>query len=140
MPPLPRTLPLLLALPLIATACGGASGHSTSVTRQPVPNATTATKASDGVQQVTLDTTDMFRFAPATIQAHVGKLRIVLTDNGAYPHNISFPTLHATSATVSGNPGQKSTTFTITFTRAGTYDFVCTFHSSAGMKGHVIVT
>ena len=88
----------------------------------------------------TINTTDNFRFVPANIQAHVGKLRIVLTNKGSYPHNISFPTLHATSSTVSGNPGQQQTTFTVTFTHAGTYDFVCTFHSSAGMKGQFTVS
>ena len=135
------TLPsaVLLTLPLVTTACGGSSGHA-NATDSHASAPVTATKGTDGVQQVTIDTTDNFRFAPMTIQAHVGKLQIVLTDNGSYPHNISFPTLHATSSTVSGNPGQQKTIFTVTFSHAGTYDFICTFHSSAGMKGQVTVS
>ena len=116
-----------LALPLVITGCGGSSNHN-------------ATRDPEGVQQVTINTTDQFRFTPMDIRAHVGTLRIVLTDAGSYPHNISFGSLHATSETVSGSPGQQKTSFSVTFTHAGVYDFVCTFHSSAGMKGQVTVT
>ena len=129
----------LLVLPL-ATACGGAGNHSAANETPTAPSSATATTSADGVQQITIDTTDQFRFAPMTIRAHVGRLRIMLSDHGTYPHNISFPSLHATSPTVSGNPGQQQTTFTVTFTHAGTYDFICTFHSSAGMKGQVTVS
>ena len=139
MPHVYRFLALALALPL-ATACGGSSGHSATGQMSSGGAAVNAMKGSDGVQQISINTTDQFRFAPMTIRAHVGKLRITLTDHGAYPHNISFPSLHTTSSTVSGNPGQQQTTITITFTHTGSYEFLCTFHSSAGMKGHVTVT
>ena len=92
-----------------------------------------------GAQQVTVHATDQFRFTPSTIHARVGTLRIVLADDGSYPHNISFPGLHTTSRTVSGDPGQGTTTFTVTLSHPGTYEFACAFHSSAGMKGRVIV-
>ena len=130
---------LLLTLPLVTTACSGSAGRR-HASDSHVPTSVTATKGTDGVQHVTIDTTDNFRFAPMSIAAHVGKLRIALTDHGSYPHNISFPTLHATSSTVSGNPGQQTTTFTVTFTHPGIYQFVCTFHSSAGMRGQVTVS
>lgn len=136
---LSRQLTLLLAAPFVMTACGGSTHHEAAATASG-PAVVNAAKSADGIQQVTIDTTDNFRFVPATINAHVGKLRIVLTDNGSYPHNISFPDMHATSSTVSGDPGQDKTTFTVTFSHAGTYDFVCTFHSSAGMKGRVEVS
>jgi plastocyanin len=133
-------LSALLAIPLSISACGGSSAHGPTANPASHSAALSATNGADGVQQVTINTTDNFRFAPPSIQAKVGKLRIVLTNKGSYPHNISFPTLHATSSTVSGNPGQQQTTFTVTFTHAGTYDFVCTFHSSAGMKGRITVS
>lgn len=133
-------LPLLVVLPFITTACAGTADHSAARHQPPTAAAVTATKGADGAQQVTIDTTDMFRFTPTTIHAHVGELRIVLTDHGSYPHNISFPALRASSSTVSGSPGQQKTTFTVTFSHPGTYDFVCTFHSSAGMKGHITVS
>ena len=132
-----RRWPLVLvaAVPLLATACGGSAGNAPSG-----PAQVSATKGADGVQEVTIDTADNFRFVPAVVQAHVGELRIVLTDHGSYPHNISFPAMHATSKTVSGSPGRQQTTFTMQLTHPGNYDFVCTFHSSAGMKGRITVS
>ena len=130
-------LPLVL---LTAAACGGTSAPGTGAATAAPPPSVTAVAGADGVQQVTIDTTDMFRFAPRAIRARVGRLRIVLTDSGNYPHDISFPALHTTSATVSGEPGQRKTTLTVTFDGPGTYEFVCTFHSSAGMKGVVTVS
>jgi plastocyanin len=138
---MPRTIPAVLALaavPLSLTACAGS--HSAAAAKDAHPGAATAAAGADGVQQVSIDTTNMFRFVPATVHMRVGKLRIAVSDSGAYPHNISFPDLHATSATVSGDPGRQKTTFTVTFTRPGTYRFVCTFHSSAGMTGQVVVS
>lgn len=114
----------------LASACGRSSGSGGG----------TAVEQRNGIQQVTIHTTDEFRFTPATVHAHVGKLRIQLVDDGSYPHNISFPALHATSSSVSGNPGQQQTTLTVSFAHAGTYEFICTFHSSAGMKGRISVS
>ena len=114
-------LAAVLVAPLALTACSGSTD-------------------TPAVQQVTLDATDNFRFVPSRVTAHTGTLRITLVDKGAYPHNISFPALHATSATVSGNPGQDKTTMTVTFAHPGTYAFECKFHSSAGMKGEINVS
>lgn len=127
----PRLVAAAVALLVSTVACGGSSRPTAG---------SDAKKGTVGVQQLTIDTTDDFRFVPADLQAHVGTLRIVLTNHGSYPHNISFPALHATSKTVSGNPGQQTTTFVVTLAHPGSYDFVCTFHSSAGMKGHVTVS
>jgi plastocyanin len=135
LPQMARTVALLVAVPIALAGCSGAHRGAARAT-----GSVEAQMAADGVQQVTVDATNMFRFGPMDIEAHVGKLRIVLTDHGSYPHNIAFPSLHATSQTVSGGPGDQQTTLTITLTHAGTYDFICTFHSSAGMKGKLTVT
>jgi plastocyanin len=100
---------------------------------------TTAAAASGGVQKVTLHSTDQLTFQPEVITMHPGKLRLTLVDDGSYPHNISIPSLHFTSTTVSGDPGQTSTTATLTLSKPGTYKFVCTFHASAGMRGEIVV-
>ena len=92
-----------------------------------------------GVQSVTIGATDDFRFTPAEVAVHPGQVRITLVDKGSYPHNISFPALGKTSASVSGSPGQTATTLRMTFTKPGRYAFVCTYHSSAGMKGALVV-
>ena len=95
--------------------------------------------AAPGVQSVTIGATDDFRFTPAEIRVHPGTVRITLVDKGSYPHNISFTALGKTSASVSGSFGQTSTTLVMTFDKPGRYDFVCTYHSSAGMKGALVV-
>jgi plastocyanin len=82
----------------------------------------------------------MFRFSPMQIAAHVGTLRITLTDSGSYPHDIEFPELHQKSATVSGDAGSQSATLTLQLNKPGQYPFVCTYHDSAGMKGVLTVT
>jgi plastocyanin len=131
-----RTGAVLLIGAAALTSCSTSSG-----THQPRPSSAAATATTSGrVQQVTIHTTDSFRFTPANIRARVGKLHIVLIDDGSYPHNIAFPALHATSGTVSGNPGEQETSYTVSFDHPGTYDFVCTFHSSAGMTGRVTVS
>jgi plastocyanin len=136
---LPRrtySLALVAAVPIALSGCSGGSHHTAGTATGSVA----AHRTSDGTQQVTVDATNMLRFAPMNINAHLGKLRIVLIDRGSYPHNISIAKLHATSQTVSGEPGGQQTTLTVTLTHTGTYDFVCTFHSSAGMKGQLTVT
>ncbi|MBV9292018.1 MAG: cupredoxin domain-containing protein [Frankiales bacterium] len=130
---------IVAALPLLVTACGSSSADYGMTDKSVSNTSISAMKGSDGVQRVTIDTTDSFRFMPSTIRAHVGKLRILVTDHSAYPHNISVPALHATSKTVSGNPGQQTTTLVVSLPHPGSYDFVCTFHASAGMKGHIAV-
>ena len=128
-----RSLPqigrkLITFVPLVAVvAVAGCSSSKPTSTRR------------DGDQTVTFRVTDDFRFAPAEATVHTGRVRITLTERGAYPHNISFPTLHATSASVSGSPGQTSTTLLLTIVTPGRYGFVCTYHSSAGMKGELVV-
>jgi plastocyanin len=113
-------------LALLAGCSSGSSGSSAKAT-------------TSGVQSVTIGATDDFRFTPADVTVHPGKVRISLVDKGSYPHNISFPSLAATSASVSGSPGQTSTTLVLTLTKPGRYGFVCTYHSSAGMKGSLVV-
>jgi len=138
-------LALLVAAPLAISGCGNstrpeAAAPHAAASGSAAGTRATATVGADGVQQVVIDTTDEFRFGPATVDAHVGKLRIVLMDAGNYPHNIAFPSLHVTSATVSGTPSEQKKVLTVTFVKPGTYEFVCTYHSSAGMKGRVIVS
>ena len=124
-----RSVTFAAAAVLLSILAGCSSSHPTAA----------AATGSDGVQAVTFRTTDDFRFVPASATVHTGKVRITLTDAGSYPHNISFPALHTTSASVSGSPGQTSTSLLLTFATPGRYSFVCTYHSTAGMKGQLVV-
>ena len=127
-------------VPLLAAGCSsGSTGHHAAPASGPAASAS-AQSGAGGVQQITINATNDFRFDPATIHAHVGMLRVTLVDTGSYPHNLAVASLHSTSKTVSGEPGATSTTYTLTFANPGTFSFVCTYHSSAGMKGQFVVT
>jgi plastocyanin len=137
--------PILGRIPLIAmalTAAGGvlAGCHGGSSPSGSHATETAAAASSGGVQKITVHATDQLRFQPDVIGMHPGKLRLTLVDDGSYPHNISIPSLHFTSTTVSGDPGQTATATTLTLSKPGTYKFVCTFHASAGMRGEIVVT
>jgi plastocyanin len=127
---------VLMAVATGVSACGGSSGGATT----PAAGQLTASPAAGGTQTVTIEGTDMFRFSPMNISAHVGTVRITLTDSGSYPHDIDFPELHQMSSTVTGDAGSSSTSLTLHLTKPGRYPFECTFHDSAGMKGVLTVT
>jgi plastocyanin len=86
-------------------------------------------------QAVTIGGMNSLRFSPMIVRVHTGMVRITLKDAGSYPHNIVIPALHVTSATVTGDPGGGSVSFTVNFPHAGRYPFHCQYHQSAGMTG-----
>jgi plastocyanin len=136
----------VLAGPVLAvlglTACGGGSGGGTA---GPAPasasaSASAPTSAAAAGQVVTITGNNALRFMPMTIRVHPGKVRIVFKDAGAYPHNIVIPRLGITSPTVTGGLGEAQKTFTVTFPRAGRYQFKCQYHASSGMTGVFVVS
>lgn len=119
----------LLAAAVVLSACGGGSeGESggTAVTAGGPPDA----------QVVTVESNDRLEFAPATVNAKVGTLTLTHRNGGAIPHNLVFAdkALGGTQTLTEG----KEEAITLTFTRPGTYDFVCTIHS--GQEGKVVVS
>lgn len=134
---------VFVTVPLLAAGCSsGSTGHHAAPASGAASSASSASAqpGAGGVQQITINATNDFRFDPATIHSRVGTLRVTLVDTGSYPHNLAVASLHSTSKTVSGQPGATSTTYMLTFAHPGTYSFVCTYHSSAGMKGQFVVT
>jgi len=72
-----------------------------------------------------------FRFHPATLKIHRGdKVKWVWKDE--VEHNVTF-SKHTHSQT------QEKGTYTVRFTRAGTFNYKCTIHFREGMVGKVIV-
>ncbi len=74
------------------------------------------------------------------VRVHAGKVQITLKDMGSYPHNVVIPELNFTSATVTGGPGGSTTSFTVNFSKPGSYPFHCQYHASAGMTGMFMVS
>ena len=73
------------------------------------------------------------RFSPSAVSIGRGQTVTWRWADGGTPHNVistSGSRFHSSSTKVSGS-------YTVRFTRAGTYSYVCTIHP--GMRGKVIV-
>ena len=130
----PRRLTVLgfvTAGALGAAACGGTAATASG---RPAQHRTAKT------QQVTITGNSQFRFSPSTVRVHTGYVRITLKDMGAYPHNIVIPALKVSSASVSGDPGGNTVSFTVDFRSKGRFPFHCEYHQSAGMVGNFVVS
>lgn len=117
-------------------AVAGFAGGGTGTAAPAGPPA----RASAAGQQVTLVGNNSLRFAPMVVRLHTGTVRITLMDMGAYPHNVVIPALGITSPTVTGDPGGTQVSFSVTFTRPGSYPFHCQYHQSADMTGTFVVS
>jgi plastocyanin len=111
-----------------APKAGEAVHASASATAQP---------AGDGVQQIVLETLDGGHFKPDVVFAHVGKLRVTITNPSVLPQDFEVPSLGVHSETVFAG---KSTTVTLDLKAAGVYTFDCHFHEHEGMTGQLIVS
>ncbi len=122
---------LLVALLLLLAACGTQGSHATASTKGAVTAA-----GPPGAQTATVVAGSDLQFAPGTVRAAVGRLALTMTIQGGVPHNLTFDdrSLGAPVPTVPSG----SSTQTYTFSRPGTYRFVCTIHT--GMVGQVIVS
>jgi plastocyanin len=117
-----------LALALLLTGCAGSDDRSAGT-------AVDATGPADA-QTVTVLSNDRIEFEPATVRAKVGVLDLTHRNGGDVPHNLVFESddLGGTETL----PGGTSETLRLTFSKPGTYDFVCTIHS--GQDGKVVVS
>ncbi len=131
----------LLVFVLIVAGCGGSSAAaSPTSTATAAPTATSVPTATTNSNQATVTIignyySGQFSFSPATMTVKVGTT-VIWTNNASVPHT---STSDAGSAVTwdSGliNPGS---TFSFTFTRAGTFAYHCNVH--AYMHGSIVVT
>jgi plastocyanin len=129
-----------LALLLLLAACGGsssptASGGSTPTvaptatpTPTPTPTPVPTPTASTGGNSVTIAG---FAFSPQSLTVKVGT-KVTWTNNDGVTHTVT-----ADKGAFSSGPISSGTSFSFTFTRAGTYTYFCSIHR--GMKAMIIV-
>jgi len=133
----PRRGAVAGSLALIVLLLAGCQTKS-AINREPHSGATTASVVA-GVQTVALTTGPSYRFTPATITVHPGRVRITLTHTGkgGAPHDWQLLGLPAAYVPLI-NPGQ---TKTVEFTAPapGTYTFICTIHVKQGQTGTLVV-
>lgn len=134
---LARTLAGAAVAAVVAISTAGCSNTEAGVNRRPHSGSASATVVN-GVQQVTLEATDTYRFVPSTIVVHPGPVRIVLVNTGhGAPHTWSLTGFPADFVPLT-NAGQTQAA-TFVAPAPGTYTFVCTIHVKQGQTGQLIV-
>jgi plastocyanin len=125
---------LAAMLALLGAACSKNSSPSTNPTQPPAtsPPATSTSPSAAGasVQQGA----GGFVFSPTTLTVKKGA-SVTVTNVGSAPHTF---TITGKGIDVVNSPGQ-SQSATIDLA-PGTYEFICRFHVSQGMKGTLTVT
>ena len=142
MPPATKVAVVAAAIVLLA-GCGGNAPASSGATPTTAEGVGTVTVASDGVQEITLQTQDDYVFTPDHFTVDPGKVRLTVTNVAKQAtHAFGFtpgkgPTRIDASIPLLG-PGEKKT---IDFDVAtpGDYPFQCAFHVQLGQVGTMTV-
>ena len=103
--------------------------------------ATPASVAPDGAQQVTISVSNAMRFEPAAIRVRAGQpLELTLRNRDQSAHDLTLNEGAAQPIKLAVNGGE-TTSRTLTFDRPGTYTFECSIpgHALAGMRGTITV-
>lgn len=121
-----------------------AVGFACTVPAIAQPLATQAT-----IVTVTAGKPSLFAFTLSTKTVKTGTVTFKVTNKGTIPHSFKVCSSNkggsANACTGKGTaniaPG-KSATLTVTFTKKGSYEYLCTIpgHAAAGMKGDLKVT
>jgi plastocyanin len=123
----------LVVLALVA-AC---SNTEASVNRRPQGGSGTPSIVN-GIQQTTIKAGDTYRFDPATITVHPGRVTVLLVNDGkGAPHNWTLQGLPGVATPLAASGQTRSVTFTAP--APGTYRFVCTIHVKQGQTGKLVV-
>jgi plastocyanin len=71
-----------------------------------------------------------FRFHPSTLNIRRGD-KVTWLWRDEVEHNVTFHSFHSHT--------QVHGSYTVRFTRAGTYSYHCTIHAAEGMRGRIVV-
>jgi plastocyanin len=124
-----------VATSLLFAACGNGppAGEGGSGTGGGGGGGDVGTKVTATSGAASVDETDSLKFNPSSSNVKVGDT-VVWTNGSAVAHNVTFDQYQAiTSDTMNG--GDK---YAVKFTKAGTYQYHCSFHP--GMDGTVTVS
>lgn len=115
----------------------GCTNTESPANRRPQSGAATASVIA-GVQQVTIQAGDDYRFHPSTITVHPGKVEVILHHPGTgAPHNWQLTGFPADFVPLTA-AGQTSRA-TFIAPAPGRYRFICTIHVAQGQTGTLIV-
>lgn len=127
----------------VLAGCAPTSPSGAATATSPA-NLGKVTTGPDGVQQVTLETEDDYKFTPDHFTVRPGQVRLTVDNVGKQmAHNFRF-TAGTGPATIPAQipflgPGQQQT-ITFTVQQPGAYPFQCSFHVQLGQVGTMTVT
>jgi plastocyanin len=127
---------IALAVVLVSglAACSSSTDKA-SPTPTPAPTQTSSSQpASAGGAVHDLRALAGNRWSTGTLALKVGDSVKVTDADPDVPHNFHVPGVGQSDTLNAGE------TFSLRFDKAGTFDFVCTFHQSQGMEGTITVS
>jgi plastocyanin len=131
-------LSLLVVVLAGLTLAGCSNNRTASINRRPQSTASESASTVNGVQQITVDVDDTYRFSPDVITVHPGQVKITLVHLGTgAPHDLSVVGFPADFVPLVNPHGSTSATFTAP--APGRYQFVCTIHIAQGQTGSLVV-
>ena len=131
-----RMIPFALAAVLASGRAGCSSSDTTASTPTPTPTTASPTATTPGTTGGTVHDLKALagnRWSVGTLSLAVGDTVKVTDADPDVPHNFVVAGVGQSKTMNSGD------VFTLTFPKAGTFDFVCTFHQSQGMEGTITV-
>ena len=133
------TLMVGMAVAVALAGCGGAAGlYGSGAKSTPAPAG-----AGGGASAGTAVSIQNFAFTPQTLTVNVGD-KVTWTNEDSAPHTVTSASDISTGATQTAlfdsglvSPGSS---FSFTFTKAGTYFYECTIHKAMpAMHGEIVV-
>jgi len=122
------------ALTLLGAACTKSSTPATNPTQPPATTQPPASSSASVAGLTVQEGAGGFVFAPATFSVKKGE-SVTVTNVGSASHTF---TITGKGIDLVNSPGQSQN---VTINLApGTYQFICRFHVSSGMKGTLTVT
>jgi plastocyanin len=124
-----------------ASPSGGSTATATAMSEA---NLGKVTRGPAGVQEVTIQTEDDYRFTPDHFTVRPGAVRLTVTNVGHdFSHNFIFtagkgPAPIAAQIPLLASGQVKTIDFTVT--TPGDYPFECSFHATLGQVGSMTVT
>jgi len=129
-----RLLLIAVAFALVGTmAAAGCSSSSKSAATTSTAKATTTTAKS--VNAGAVITISEYQFSPMSVTVKAGQ-SVEWKNGGNVAHTVTETTTPHTFASADINPGQS---YTQTFDKPGTYNYVCSIHPDR-MHGTIVVT
>lgn len=124
---------------VLAVALGGCAGSPEPQEPERTNAAGEVIMGPDGVQSITLMSSDDYRFVPDEFTVVPGQVRVTL-DNVAVQltHSLAFPPGRSPSDIAASIPvvaPSESETLEFAISTPGEYAFICSFHESLGHTG-----